>query len=98
MGYRIEYQPVKKIRGAQRQRTMTPALICICLLLFLLLVNSLWPKGADFLREYVFSESQKAAVIALDRLVSDLQEGASFSATIDAFCENIFSHAQNTND
>lgn len=96
MGYRIDYRPIKKIRGAQRQKTGVPALTCVCLLLFLLLVNAFWPDGADFLEKLVFSQHQNVTVDAMDRLVSDLQEGASLSAALDAFCSSLLSHDQSS--
>lgn len=65
MAYRINYRPVRKLRGREGQRLRLPALTGLCFLLFLALVHSLWPEGREYLRS------------ALDTMATHLHRDAS---------------------
>ena len=65
MSYRIHYPSIRKIRGREGLRVRLPALTALCFLLFLVLVQSVWPEGRSFLNS------------ALDTMAAHLQKDAS---------------------
>ena len=70
MSYRIHYPSIRKIRGREGLRVRLPALTALCFLLFLVLVQSVWPEGRDFLKS------------ALDTMAAHLQKNASVMAAL----------------
>lgn len=75
MGYRIEYRSIKRVRGMERRTVRVPAFAAVCFLLFLVLVNSAWPQGAQIIQEIFFPEDTMVSNVSFDALLNQLREG-----------------------
>lgn len=93
MGYRIEYQPVKKVRGIEKRTSKIPALTALFFLLFFFLVFSFWPDGAHILREILIPGDPDVTVMALETFAQDLRTGGTFSDAFEVFCRRILTEA-----
>lgn len=89
MGYRVDYQPIKKVRGAEKMRSRVPFFTALCLLLFLLLVNSAWPRGAEVLRGLIFPGDAAVTAAALEDFTVELRSGQPLSGAFESFCRKI---------
>lgn len=94
MGYRVEYGPVKKVRGLERRVSRVSALIAVCLLLFFLLVGSIWPEGAQTLQRLIFPGDPVVTAAALEDLTENLRSGEALSDCMSAFCIQILEGAK----
>lgn len=90
MGYRVEYAPIRKVRGAERKISRVSALTGVWLLFFILLVNGFWPRGAMVMRDLLMPVD----TAALETLASDLRAGAQLDEAVEGFCREIIADAQ----
>ena len=91
MGYRIHYQSEKKKDRKLRNHSRLAVLIAVCFLVFLLLVETCWPEGAEVIRTMnVFSE-EIIPVSALNDLENGLLQGESLVKAWTAFWRDIVS-------
>ena len=90
MGYRVVYRPIKKIRGSEKQKARRTALTALFFLVFLILVNTCWPQGRDFLREVLFPGDSSVAVMALENLADELKAGEGVWDAVENFCRKAF--------
>lgn len=88
MGYRIEYLPIKKIRGAERNRGVLPCLTAVWFLVFALLVNLYWPQGKMVLQRIVFPEKASVTAAAVDVLAENMRSGEDVYQAISAFLQS----------
>lgn len=93
MGYRVEYSPVKKVRGLEKRVSRQSALTGLCVLLFVLLVCTCWPEGADVLRKLVFPGDPAVTAAALEELTWELRGGEDLSDSLRNFCLQILEGA-----
>ena len=95
MGYRIEYAPAFSPAKAERKHPLRLQLLCaVFLLLFILTVKSYWPAGTHRLQQLLLPQpATVAARQAFSELVTDLENGESFSDSITAFCREVIAHA-----
>jgi len=98
MGYRIEYGPVKKVRGLERRCSRRAALTAMCLLLFSICVGCFWPKGADVMRNLLFSGDAAVTAAAMENLTEDLQAGEPVTDVLRDFCVQIIDGANLDSD
>lgn len=89
MGYQIRYDPIRKLRGSEKQRTGPWALAGILFLIFLLMVNLFWAEGAEAIRELLLPGKEVAAVAALEEMSENFRQGTSFSDAVKKFSEAI---------
>lgn len=89
MSYRIDYQPMKKVRGWEKRTAPRSAMTAFCFLLFLVLTFALWPKGAQTLRALVIPGDAAVTVAALEDLAVDLREGESVQSALEGFCRQV---------
>lgn len=94
MGYRVDYQPVKKVRGAEKRTSKIPALTALFLVLFLLLVNGFWPRGAEVLKEVLIPGDPAVTVAALEDFATELKAGENLSGAWEAFCRRVIGEAE----
>lgn len=94
MGYRIEYQPVKKVRGMEKRISRLGALTAVCLLLFLLLVSAVWPQGASAVQSFFLPGDAAVTAAALEGLTADLQAGVGWSDALELFCIRVIEGAE----
>ncbi len=94
MGYRIEYDPVKKVRGMEKRVSGKAALTALCFLLFCILVCTFWPEGAQILRELVFSGDPAVTTAALEELTVELRAGLNVADSLRNFCLAILEGAE----
>ena len=93
MGYRVEYGPVKKVRGMEKRVSGGASLIAVCLLLFLVLVSSFWPAGKEMLRKLIFPGDPVVTAAALEDLTESLRSGEDLSDSMAAFCIQVLEGA-----
>lgn len=79
MGYRIDYQPVRRLQNIQQRHPRRAALTGILFLLFLLLVSRIWPEGRRAAQELLFSVDFAA------QLINQLECGVPLLEALDAF-------------
>lgn len=89
MSYRIQYSSPYAAPCKKQSKIRLPLLTVLCFLLFLMLVNTFWPQGAEYMAEKMAALRQSAAVMALDRLAEDLFRGEPLSAAFSEFCYGI---------
>lgn len=94
MGYRIDYQPMKNVRNPEKRTAGIPGMTALFLLLFVFIVFSFWPQGAELLREILIPGEADVTVAALETFARELQCGESLSCAFDSFCRHILSEAQ----
>lgn len=87
MPYRIDYGPMKKVRGAEKRRSPRAALGALCLLILLGL--ALWPRGARALRAVLIPGDPAVTVAALENLAGELRSGADVQEALEAFCAQV---------
>lgn len=95
MGYRVEYCPVKKVRGAKKRVSRKVMLTALCLLLFCTLVGILWPEGTEVLRLFLFPGDPAVTVAALEELTAELRTGVPLSDSFRIFCLRIMEGSEN---
>ena len=78
MSYRIRYPVLHKLRNKPGTTVRFPALTVLCFLIFLFLVNLLWPEGANWLRKTM-------PVAGLDQVAFDLLHGETVYASLSDF-------------
>lgn len=89
MGYRIDYQPVKKVRDAEKRRSGSLPLTALCFLLFCLLVNWLDPVGAEVMRELLIPGDAAVTAAALDGFAEELKAGEELEDALKYFCQKL---------
>lgn len=93
MGYRVEYGPVKKVRGVEKRTSHRAALTGGVLLLFLLISSWLWPEGIALLRQWMIPGDPAVTTAAFDSLCEDLQSGEQIVRSLRVFCQQILNGA-----
>lgn len=88
MGYRVDYQPIKKIRGIEKRKSSTAAYVGICIGLSII-ICSMWPNGKQILGKVLFSGDAAVTAEALEELTVDLKEGEQLSDALEAFCKYV---------
>lgn len=79
MGYRIDYAPKEKL-GRK---------IAGWFLVFLLLVSLFWPRGRKLLGKALYPGEQAVAVVALEHMVQELEEGQGLKIALETFCRGL---------
>lgn len=94
MGYRIDYQPIKKVRGLEKRSCRRTALTFLSLLLFFLLTWGFWPEGRALLQEALIPGDNAVTVTALENLSNELSAGTELSQALEIFCMDILEGAE----
>ena len=89
MGYRVEYETVRKVRRMEQKRSGTAALTVMFFVVFLLLTSLLWPEGREVLQEIFLPGDPAVTVAALETLADELQTGAQLGDALENFCQSI---------
>ena len=89
MAYRIDYQPVKKLRGVQKRRSSRAAMTGSFFLLFLLGAGIFWPEGRAMLQGLLFSGDTAVTAAAMEDFVRELGEGTSVKEALFMFFRQI---------
>lgn len=89
MGYRIEYQPIRKVRGVEKRTSRIAALTGSFFLGFLLLVNSVWSEGAEVMRGLLFSGDGAVTASAMEDFAIQLKAGKAFSNALETLCRTL---------
>ena len=93
MGYRVDYGPVKQERKGRSSISRVLMLTAVCLLVFLLLVNSFWPRGAQVLRSFLLPGDAAVTAAALEDLSAALRNGEEISSALENFCRKVMDNA-----
>ena len=94
MGYRVEYQPIKKTPGALKKTSRAPAMTAVCRRLFLLVVNSIWPRGKEVLRDVLIPGDAAGTMAALEDFALELRAGEELPSAFETFCRNVIRDAE----
>lgn len=92
MGYRVDYQPIKKLRGAEKRHMLRPALTGIFFLLFVIVLHTAWPRGEQALRELLLPGEAAQTVAAFNTFARDLKEGQTVHRALEDFCRSVIPH------
>ncbi len=95
MAYRVDYLPVKKIRGAEKCRSRIAALTALFFLLFVFLIHNTWPRGTQVLQGLLFPGDVQAAAAALEDLTQNLRTGQPLPEALEVFCQTIVQEGKN---
>ena len=88
MGYRVEYQ-MEQTEKTDARPGRFPVMLGSCLLVFLLLVNGLWPRGAQMLRELLLPGNPAVTVAALEDFAQELKAGEALESALESFCRKV---------
>ena len=93
MSYRIDYGPVKKVRGVEKRTSRVAALTGMLLLLFVITVCAFWPEGAAVLRDWILPGDPAVTAAAMEELTDSLRTGEKLSGSLRTFCIRILEGA-----
>ena len=93
MGYRVDYGPRNPGHKGKSSFSRVLVLTAVCLLVFLLLVNSFCPRGAEVLRSFLLPGDAAVTAAALEELSAELQNGEEISSALESFCRKIIQNA-----
>lgn len=88
MSYRIEYQPLKKVRGLEKRMARGPAVAALCLLLVLFWTLSMWPRVGQVIYGLILPDGAVTAG-ALEAFAEDLGAGESVGEAFRGFCQQV---------
>ena len=94
MGYRIEYGPVKKVRGMEKRISRKAALTGLCFLLFCILVGVFWPERVETLRNLLIPGDPAVTAAAMEELTAELQAGRDLTDSLMNFCLTVLEGAE----
>lgn len=94
MGYRVEYEPVRKVRNMEKRICRVSALTALFLLLFFFLVFAYWPRGAQLITEAIIPGGTDGLAAALEAFADQLRQGEMLSKAFAAFCQSVTMEAQ----
>lgn len=89
MGYRIDYQPVRRLHNMERSRYRRGALIGMFLLLFFSGVWHFWPEGKCVLQGLLFSGDIAVTSVALEDFAHQIGSGVTLKTAFAGFCDQI---------
>ena len=89
MGYRVEYETVRKVRRMEQKTARLPAMIAAALILFFILVGFFWPEGKEALRNFLIPGDPAVTVAALEGLAEELETGAELGDALENFCRTV---------
>lgn len=89
MGYRVEYQTVRKVRRMEQKKSGQAALTAVFFVVFLIITTLLWPEGREVLREILLPGDPAVTVAALETLAEELQTGVQLGDALENFCQSI---------
>lgn len=87
MGYRVEYQPVKKVRGAEKRRSRVLSLSALFFLILCILVSCFLPREAEVMKEVLIPGEAAVTAAALDRFAEELKMGETVRDALMHFCQ-----------
>lgn len=94
MGYRVVYEPVsKKVPLFREKRFRIPGMAAVCFLLFLLLVNGIWPRGREVLQKILWPGNGETTLLAAEAFVQELRYGEPIGDAVESFCREILQRA-----
>ena len=89
MGYRVDYGPVRKIRGMEKRFSRPAALTGLFFFAFLLLTAFQWPEGMRLLWDLVVPGDPAVTAAALEELTEELRAGESAAESLGLFLRRI---------
>jgi hypothetical protein len=90
VGYRIEYGPVKKLRGVEKRISSVSSLIGLLLLLMILCFSQ---YGSTVLKEVLIPGDPEITVAAFSDMTDQLCNGTELQEAILCFCVDILEGA-----
>ncbi len=93
MGYQISYNNVAapEIKDGKRPKRFTAAILVLIVVVLALAFQAI---ELPWVQNYLIPGDDAVTAAALEGMVKDFKEGASFIDAITAFCEEIIAHAQ----
>ena len=93
MGYRIEYGPVKKVRGLESRFSLICSLVGVIFLACLLLAGCIWSEILSGLRNILIPGDPAITVAAFVELSDQLRNGAPLQDALLSFGADILEGA-----
>lgn len=89
MGYRIDYQPIKKVRNVHKRISQRASFTMLFLTLFLLSVHFLWDDGRIVLQRLLLPKESGAAAEAFEVFAYALKSGTNTYEAMQGFLQMI---------
>ncbi len=89
MGYRVDYGPVKKVRGVEKRMSRRCALTGMFFLVFVVMVCCFWPEGKQALQQLVFPGDGAVTAAAWENFTVSLKAGEGIGESLQTFCMRI---------
>ena len=89
MSYRIVYEPEKCVQQSFKESSSGRILTALCFLIFVWLVQSLWPEGREVLTKYLLPGEPALAQAAFSVLLDNLRHGMGMVESLTVFCREI---------
>lgn len=86
MGYRIAYEPGRRIKRTEKRRNPFLFPLIVFLTAALALISLCWPEGKQFVLSALFPGDAAVTVAALEDMAQKLGEGVPLSETFRQFC------------
>ena len=93
MAYRVEYAPLRKIRGMEQRRCGKAAFLGLCVMAVCFCICFCRPEGLETLRRLIFPGDTAVTAAALEELSVQLKAGAGITESLRNFCMQIISGA-----
>lgn len=93
MGYRIDYRPVKKVRGVEKRTFRLAAFAGIFLMVFVIFACCFWPEGTAVLRDWILPGDPTVTAAAMEELTDSLRMGERVADALRSFCVQILEGA-----
>ncbi len=93
MSYRVDYGPMKKVRGVEKRISRRLALTGVFFLLFVVMLCSFWPEGKAAVQELLLPGDQAVTAAAWEEFAGDLRAGEIVGGSLRSFCVRILEEA-----
>lgn len=94
MGYRIDYQPITKLRRCEKRRSRIAAMTGAFLIFFFLAVHFFWPEGQSVIRSCFLPGDPEVTAQAMEKMIAELKNGSGLQDAAEVFCVEILSGAE----
>ena len=94
MSYRIDYQPITKLRRCEKRRSRIAAMTGAFLIFFFLAVHFFWPEGQSVIRSCFLPGDPEVTMLAAEKMMAELESGSGLQKAAEVFCLEILNGAE----
>ncbi len=93
MSYRVDYGPMKKVRGMEKRVSRRCALTGLFFLVFVVMVYCFWPEGKTAMEHLLLPGDRAVAAAAWEDFAGELRGGKEISESLRLLCVRILEGA-----